>query len=133
MVNIFNCADIVFFLFDETGDGPSTRRDPWEVFVAAPQRRSRSSHSRTDKDMKCSVFNCSTGATTFYVKCKNCSRIFCQRCTSSSISARRCYKRPRGHSFVFIPCSDGANSSANNNQVKCWIFSKLILTALTRE
>ena len=63
----------------------------------------------------CSVFNCTSTNCNFYVRCKNCSRLFCQKCVSTSISARRCYKRPRGHSFMYIPCNAG-NASSNNNQ-----------------
>lgn len=77
-------------------------------------------HPRPNLDPKCSVFNCSSkAATSVHVRCKNCSRVFCQSCVHHSSSARRCYKRPRGHSFVYIPHPSARpnNTSSNNNNI----------------
>ncbi|XP_022084491.1 uncharacterized protein LOC110975922 [Acanthaster planci] len=95
--------------------------DPWEVNATLSPRRLRrqghssSQHQRFKGSLVCSVFSCTSSNCSFYVRCKNCSRLFCQKCVSTSISARRCYKRPRGHSFMYIPLNPG-NTSANNNQ-----------------
>eukprot|EP00057_Strongylocentrotus_purpuratus_P026118 XP_011680592.1 PREDICTED: uncharacterized protein LOC100887864 isoform X2 [Strongylocentrotus purpuratus] len=74
-------------------------------------------HPRSNLEAKCSVFNCSSlAASAVYVRCKHCTRVFCQSCVHHSSSARRCYKRPRGHSFVlFAHSSSQTNTSSNNN------------------
>ncbi|XP_071786809.1 uncharacterized protein [Asterias amurensis] len=100
-----------------------TRREevePWEVVTSSPRRLRRHAHQslqhqRLKGALMCSVFNCTSTNCHFYVRCKNCSRLFCQKCINTSISARRCYKRPRGHSFMYIPCN-AANASGNNSQ-----------------
>ncbi|XP_035681865.1 uncharacterized protein LOC118419541 isoform X1 [Branchiostoma floridae] len=48
---------------------------------------------------KCSVVNCPGPA---IVKCKHCNRAFCKECATNSLSAKRCYKRPRGHSLIHV-------------------------------
>ncbi|XP_071485390.1 uncharacterized protein [Diadema antillarum] len=69
-------------------------------------------HLQASQEPKCSVFNCSTRTSaSVYARCKNCSRVFCQSCVSQSSSARRCYKRPRGHSFVFLSHGSRPNVS----------------------
>ncbi|XP_038056190.1 uncharacterized protein LOC119728174 [Patiria miniata] len=103
------------------------RRDEgnsWEVSASLSPRRGRrqghssSQHQRFKGSLKCSVFNCTSTNCSFYVRCKNCGRLFCQKCVNTSISARRCYKRPRGHSFIYIPVNpDNASAVLNNNQV----------------
>ncbi|XP_054755106.2 uncharacterized protein LOC129261089 [Lytechinus pictus] len=77
-------------------------------------------HPKSNVEPKCSVFNCSSqAATAVYVRCKHCNRVFCQSCVHHSSSARRCYKRPRGHSFVLIPHSSSQAHSSNNNNSNC--------------
>ncbi|XP_071951634.1 uncharacterized protein [Antedon mediterranea] len=65
-------------------------------------QHSQKSSSGYTRELKCSVFNCATKSSTFFVKCKKCSRVFCRDCVAESASARRCYKRPQGHSFVYL-------------------------------
>ncbi|XP_077984751.1 uncharacterized protein LOC144439343 [Glandiceps talaboti] len=78
--------------------------DPWEVNPEALSPGSSNgspSKCGIGEGIKCSVVNCSNSAKT-WLRCRNCSRAFCLGCAKNTISARRCYKRPRGHSFVRI-------------------------------
>ncbi|XP_033109888.1 uncharacterized protein LOC117111123 [Anneissia japonica] len=88
----------------------------------SPTRRRSHQHSQKSssaysRELKCSVFNCATKSSSFFVKCKKCSRVFCRDCVSESASARRCYKRPQGHSFVYLagssqqPIIDGSQNT----------------------
>ncbi|XP_070553174.1 uncharacterized protein [Ptychodera flava] len=83
----------------------SSLPDPWEVNPQAHSPNSlNGSPSRCsleNENITCSVLNCSNSAKA-WLKCRNCSRAFCFACAKTTVSARRCYKRPRGHSFVRI-------------------------------